>query len=183
MPNLLLRSLVLILCLPFGASAVAQTTVTLQQGLNSYSGTADARIGAFNPSMNFGGISTMFLAEEDQHSLFVRFAIFAAEGGPVPDNAVITSATLSLYKFWGPAALIKSSRVKRAWNEMEVTWNVAAAGAPWQTAGALGTNDVEVTPDGQGSVGDAAAAVRFLLSDEARYVNGANIQLSGAWGV
>jgi 3-oxoacyl-[acyl-carrier protein] reductase len=34
-----------------------------------------------------------------------------------------------------------------------------------------------------GSVDDAVAAVRFLLSDEARYVNGANIQLSGAWGV
>lgn len=34
-----------------------------------------------------------------------------------------------------------------------------------------------------GSVDDAAGAVRFLLSDEARYVNGANIQLSGAWGV
>jgi 3-oxoacyl-[acyl-carrier protein] reductase len=34
-----------------------------------------------------------------------------------------------------------------------------------------------------GSVEDAAAAVRFLLSDEARYVNGASIQLSGAWGV
>ncbi|HEY7220603.1 MAG TPA: SDR family oxidoreductase [Candidatus Binatia bacterium] len=34
-----------------------------------------------------------------------------------------------------------------------------------------------------GTVGDAVSAVRFLLSDEARYVNGANIQLSGAWGV
>ncbi len=34
-----------------------------------------------------------------------------------------------------------------------------------------------------GTVDDAAAAVRYLLSDEARYVNGANIQLSGAWGV
>jgi 3-oxoacyl-[acyl-carrier protein] reductase len=34
-----------------------------------------------------------------------------------------------------------------------------------------------------GSVGDVVAAVRFLLSDAARYVNGANIQLSGAWGV
>jgi 3-oxoacyl-[acyl-carrier protein] reductase len=34
-----------------------------------------------------------------------------------------------------------------------------------------------------GSVQDAAATVRFLLSDEARYVNGANIQLSGGWGV
>ena len=34
-----------------------------------------------------------------------------------------------------------------------------------------------------GSVGDAVGVVRFLLSDDARYVNGANIQLSGAWGV
>jgi len=34
-----------------------------------------------------------------------------------------------------------------------------------------------------GSVEDAASVVRFLLSDEARYVNGASIQLSGAWGV
>jgi 3-oxoacyl-[acyl-carrier protein] reductase len=34
-----------------------------------------------------------------------------------------------------------------------------------------------------GTVDDAVSVVRFLLSDEARYVNGANIQLSGAWGV
>ena len=34
-----------------------------------------------------------------------------------------------------------------------------------------------------GKVDDAVSVVRFLLSDEARYVNGANIQLSGAWGV
>ncbi|HKY08014.1 MAG TPA: SDR family oxidoreductase [Candidatus Binatia bacterium] len=34
-----------------------------------------------------------------------------------------------------------------------------------------------------GTVDDAVGAVRFLLSDEARYINGAHIQLSGAWGV
>jgi 3-oxoacyl-[acyl-carrier protein] reductase len=34
-----------------------------------------------------------------------------------------------------------------------------------------------------GTVDDTVAAVRYLLSDEARYVNGANIQLSGAWGI
>src|SRR5215470_1724447 len=34
-----------------------------------------------------------------------------------------------------------------------------------------------------GTVNDAAGVVRFLLSDEARYINGANIQLSGAWGI
>jgi 3-oxoacyl-[acyl-carrier protein] reductase len=34
-----------------------------------------------------------------------------------------------------------------------------------------------------GTVEDTVAAVRYLLSDEARYVNGANIQISGGWGI
>ena len=34
-----------------------------------------------------------------------------------------------------------------------------------------------------GSVGDTVAAVRYLLSEEARYVNGANLHLSGGWGI
>ncbi len=34
-----------------------------------------------------------------------------------------------------------------------------------------------------GTVEDAVGAVRYLLSDAARYVNGASIQLSGAWGI
>jgi 3-oxoacyl-[acyl-carrier protein] reductase len=34
-----------------------------------------------------------------------------------------------------------------------------------------------------GELVDAVAAARFLLSDEARYVNGANLQVSGGWGV
>ena len=34
-----------------------------------------------------------------------------------------------------------------------------------------------------GEVSDTVSAVRYLLSDEARYVNGANIQISGAWGI
>jgi 3-oxoacyl-[acyl-carrier protein] reductase len=34
-----------------------------------------------------------------------------------------------------------------------------------------------------GSTQDAVSVVRFLLSEEARYVTGANIHLSGAWGI
>ncbi len=34
-----------------------------------------------------------------------------------------------------------------------------------------------------GTIGDTVAAVRYLLSEEARYVNGANIQISGGWGI
>lgn len=43
---------------------------------------------------------------------------------------------------------------------------------------------VKLIPAGYvGNVDDAVSVVHFLLSEEARYVNGANIQLSGAWGV
>ena len=34
-----------------------------------------------------------------------------------------------------------------------------------------------------GATNDVASIVHFLLSDEARYVNGANIHASGAWGI
>ena len=34
-----------------------------------------------------------------------------------------------------------------------------------------------------GTTQDAVTVARFLLSEEARYVNGANIHLSGAWGI
>ena len=34
-----------------------------------------------------------------------------------------------------------------------------------------------------GELSDAVAAALFLLSEEARYVNGANLQLSGGWGL
>ena len=34
-----------------------------------------------------------------------------------------------------------------------------------------------------GEVSDTISAVRYLLSDEARYVTGANLQISGGWGI
>jgi 3-oxoacyl-[acyl-carrier protein] reductase len=34
-----------------------------------------------------------------------------------------------------------------------------------------------------GRIDDAVAAARFLLSDEAGYVTGANIHVSGGWGL
>lgn len=45
-------------------------------------------------------------------------------------------------------------------------------------------NMVKNIPAGYiGTPQDAVSVVRFLLSEEARYVNGANIHLSGGWGI
>ena len=34
-----------------------------------------------------------------------------------------------------------------------------------------------------GEVSDAVSTVNFLLSEEARYITGSNIHLSGGWGI
>ncbi|MBI3470941.1 MAG: SDR family oxidoreductase, partial [Candidatus Solibacter usitatus] len=34
-----------------------------------------------------------------------------------------------------------------------------------------------------GALSDAVSAVNYLLSDEARYITGSNLHLSGGWGI
>jgi hypothetical protein len=158
MLNFIFRRVLPILALAFAGSALGQTTVTLMQGLNGYTGTTDAWITAGQPSNNKGADPALSTRGEGTDSAVIRFAIFAAEGGPVPDGAMITSATLSFYKFNGPDAVFKASRLLKNWSEGQVTWNVAATGTSWTSAGANGSgSDYLASADGQGSVGDAAA--------------------------
>jgi len=57
---------------------------------------------------------------------------------------------------------------------------IDSGGTPWNELEKM----VGKIPAGYiGKVEDVVALCCFLLSDEARYVNGANIQISGAWGV
>jgi 3-oxoacyl-[acyl-carrier protein] reductase len=57
---------------------------------------------------------------------------------------------------------------------------IASGSAPFEELDRM----VKSIPAGYvGDLSDAVAAARFLLSDEARYVNGANLQVSGGWGI
>jgi PKD repeat protein len=132
-------------------------TVTLMQGQASYAGTTDTAIASFNPTLNRGDEHTYQLINEVDSGLLVRFAIFESEGGPVPNNATVTSATLSFYKWAGAASTFKASRLLKNWNESQANWNVAAIGTNWTTAGARGSGtDYLAAPDGQSSIGDAS---------------------------
>jgi len=64
----------------------------------------------------------------------------------IPANATITSATLSLWTavdYSDNNRTIRVYRLKVPFNEMQATWNEAATGVNWQSAGASGANDRE----------------------------------------
>jgi hypothetical protein len=68
------------------------------------------------------------------------------------------SSTLSLYlaqDFASASVIWSAYRLKRNWGELTATWNAYGSGTSWQTAGALGANDIDTTP--LGSSGSIAA--------------------------
>jgi hypothetical protein len=143
------------------------TTAVLQRGLNGYTGAADTYLDQFLSTSPRGALTPLYLAPSTFRPL-VRFAIFASEGGPVPDGAVVQSATLSLYKQSYDETLALHALLK-PWVEAEATWNLAHDGAAWTVPGAggigsdyAGVADVTVsTPFNPGWVNfDVTARVR-----------------------
>jgi hypothetical protein len=132
-------------------ASVGGVTATLQEGLNGYSGTRDTYLYSYWAAYNLGALTTM--VEQGGYAVpLLRFAIFNREGGPVPDNAVVTSAKLSLYKTSYYVSTFSASRLLCDWQEMEVTWRLCRTGLAWASVGAAGVStDIAAAPDGFGS--------------------------------
>jgi hypothetical protein len=128
-------------------------TVTLQDGNNGYQGTADVYLDRALPTYNRGGSEVLY-DRAGTFSALVRFAIFQSEGGPVPDGATITSATLSLYKLSFYDHVYAAHRVLVPWTEYEATWSQSRPGVPWSLAGADGVGtDIASQADDQAATG------------------------------
>lgn len=153
----LARAAFTVFMLLLASCAFAQTTVTLQNGTNGYAGTTDDWIlYSSGANVNQGTITDLDIRNTNTDRAVIRFAIFASEGGPVPNGVTITSATLSLYKYNGPDAVIQATRLLRNWTETGVTWNTTGTGTAWTVPGAGGVGtDVVSSADGQGSIADA----------------------------
>src|SRR5258706_1926376 len=111
----------------------------------------DSYIYSGSKTSNFGTAIDMGVGENNNFNSKVARSLIKFDLSSIPANASITSVTLSL---WTSADLSSNNRIiqvyrlKTAFNETQVTWNIAATGTNWQTAGASGANDRESTDIG-----------------------------------
>lgn len=138
---------------PITVAQVSGGTVVLQDGLNGYTGTRDAQLANNTVNVN-NGASTSMLDLYVYYAMAMRFAIFNREGGPVPDNAIVTSATLELYKSSSYSQTLSAYRLLCDWQETQITWNACRTGVPWVKPGMAGVGtDYAAVADGAGLVG------------------------------
>ena len=122
---------------------VTAYTVTLQP--DGTTG-ADASIMSSAATTNYGTAVEMGIGEANNATSRIRRSLIKFDLSAIPSDATITSATLSLWTstdYSSNNRAIRVYRLKRAFVESEITWNRAAVGVTWQSAGASGVNDRE----------------------------------------
>ncbi|MFA5174724.1 MAG: LamG-like jellyroll fold domain-containing protein, partial [Candidatus Pacearchaeota archaeon] len=115
-------------------------TIVLQDNL-SYDLCEDSMIDIIKPNKNYGNetISLGYgygIGETYPNRYLIKFKIFQSEGGLVPDDAIIVSANLSLYKIDSYLHNVTAYKLLKNWSEMEVTWNKSSANEIWVAMGA-----------------------------------------------
>ena len=129
------------------------TTVSFQDGVNSYTGTTDTYLAQAASRSNRGAETTCKADGDDgggvDMSCLIRFSLTG-----IPKTATVTAATITLHAVDGSSNTYNVYMLKRAWNEAEATWQQATSAMPWAAAGALDTTDrgaVVGTVTGSGS--------------------------------
>ncbi len=116
----------------------------------------DIYIGEQSPTYAYDGDSPTTLslgdATGEEWSPLIRTAAINAN---VPSGSTINSATMRLYfELDLGDGTVNMHGMKRAWVIDEVSWNNYETGSAWQTAGAIGADDYESTPDSSTAVTD-----------------------------
>jgi hypothetical protein len=112
--------------------------IIVQPGVGQDAVLWDAHIREWTPDDNYGNIGGLRTRPTSEASrALMRWNLT----GVVPAGATITSAQLQMYSNARSNALaqtITAYKLLRAWDEATVTWNQAATGVPWTTAGCAG---------------------------------------------
>jgi Bacterial Ig domain/Putative Ig domain len=160
-------------------AVVTVETTTIQRG---FAGGNAADISLFSADgSNPAGAATTLIEQAGAYSLMVRFPIFVSEGGPVPNGAVIDSATLSLYKSTKGSVSYSLYRVLQEWSEPHATWNRRTSTQSWGAPGANGSADVESVAVSNLQSGAQAAWQNFDLTANVQAMSNASTPANYGW--
>jgi hypothetical protein len=115
-------------------------TLTLQEGLNGYTGATDTTLSSWEPNAPQGAENRLrlFYSKSNQTTQMSPVARFDLSF--MPPSARVQTAILRLHVPSTPPYDIRARArgLLRAWDENTATWEVAAAGQPWSEPGARG---------------------------------------------
>jgi hypothetical protein len=122
----------------YTSEAITETK-TFREGVSGYVGTTDTYIRQASATANYGTSTSCQVDGDDgsgaDKSCLIRWALTG-----IPSDAVVTSATITL-RALDAGGTYQLYQLNRAFNEGQATWNIAASGTSWATAGALGATD------------------------------------------
>lgn len=123
----------------------------------------DTFINAGDVNTNFGTDADIYLGHYLAWGVMDR-CLIKFDLTTLPADAVITSATLSLYltaNYGANAQTFNVYRLKRNWVESEATWNIYSTGNSWIDAGGFNVLDCEQDLIGTKSIAAAATLNEF----------------------
>lgn len=155
------------------------TTTLLQRDSSNFGGVSDVYLSSYHKNNNFGSRQEFKLYYQ-RYTPMIQFRIFSSEGGLIPDNAVIESATLSFYKeIYNHVIALHAILIP--WKEEEATWNQASNGLGWNIAGAGSPGfDYESIPDAIADAPWNAGWIDFDVTDRLRAIS-ANLSENYGW--
>src|ERR687890_447939 len=120
----------------------AESTAAAGETTNVVTSVADAGLSELAPTTNNGSATTLKVDGDDPDpGGGDLYAALRWDLSQVPAGATVTSATVTLNVTNASPQTYGAYEPKRSWNEGQLSWNQAATGAPWATAGAKGTTD------------------------------------------
>jgi len=132
---------------PTPTTGGAEVSVTLQQGVDGYSGAEDIHIYQYDPDNidDYYWQPQLKVGDKQRYAALLRFDLTG-----IPADATVTRATLQLYATgWSGYNLpFAAYCVTRTTTLLQTTWNQAQAGNPWGLPGANNTStDRRASPE------------------------------------
>ena len=114
----------------------ATATIQLRHGVNGYTGTSDTYVMANLPSDTRGTSSYITMDNNPDQGGLIRW-----DTSLIPTNAIVTDADLTFYVGYNGHTLrdFEIYAMKRPWDEITATWEMASATSSWGLPGMQST--------------------------------------------